>query len=145
MNRMKTGPACRRAAGFRVSMLCGGTLLFYHRWREIDTALGEQKHGTATQPPTILLVDDDADSLEVLRRLLVTLTPPELVASGHAARPVALVITDYHRPGMDGAQRPKPFVLSQLKDLIDARVPGAGGGGAPTKLLQLGAPKDPDD
>src|SRR4051794_35264014 len=65
------------------------------------------------QSPVILLVDDDPDTLILLRRLLNTVTPhAEIVAvdSGTAAlavtatRTVALVITDYHMPEMDGAQ-----------------------------------------
>jgi two-component system, response regulator, stage 0 sporulation protein F len=66
-----------------------------------------------TQPPTILIVDDDPEALILLRRLLLSITRHcEIVAveSGIAAlaltaqRPVALVITDYHMPGMNGVQ-----------------------------------------
>jgi two-component system, response regulator, stage 0 sporulation protein F len=67
----------------------------------------------ATQPPTILLVDDDPEALILLHRLLHSVARHcEIVAveSGIAAlaltamRPVALVITDYHMPGMNGVQ-----------------------------------------
>ena len=66
-----------------------------------------------TQPPTILIVDDDPEALILLRRLLLSITRHcEIVAveSGIAAlaltaqRPVVLVITDYHMPGMNGVQ-----------------------------------------
>ena len=67
----------------------------------------------ATQPPTILLVDDDPEALILLHRLLHSVARHcEIVAveNGIAAlaltamRPVALVITDYHMPGMNGVQ-----------------------------------------
>ena len=67
----------------------------------------------ATQPPTILLVDDDPDALILLHRLLHSFAHRcEIVAVGGgvealaltAMRPVALVITDYHMPGMNGVQ-----------------------------------------
>ena len=67
----------------------------------------------ATQLPTILLVDDDPEALILLHRLLHSFARRcEIVAveSGIAAlaltamRPVALVITDYHMPGMNGVQ-----------------------------------------
>jgi len=67
----------------------------------------------APQPPTILLVDDDPEALILLRRLLLSFAHRyEIVAveSGIAAlaltaqHPVALVITDYHMPGMNGIQ-----------------------------------------
>jgi len=67
----------------------------------------------ATQPPTILIVDDDPEALILLHRLLHSFARHcEIVAveSGIAAlaltaiRPVALVITDYHMPGMNGVQ-----------------------------------------
>ena len=67
----------------------------------------------ATQPPTILIVDDDPEALILLYRLLHSFAHRceiEAVESGIAAlaltamRPVALVITDYHMPGMNGVQ-----------------------------------------
>ena len=67
----------------------------------------------AVQLPIILLVDDDPETLILLRRLLHSFSHRyEIVAveSGFAAlaltamRPVALVITDYHMPGMNGVQ-----------------------------------------
>ena len=67
----------------------------------------------ATHPPTILLVDDDPEALILLHRLLHSIARHcEIVAveNGVAAlalaamRPVALVITDYHMPGMNGVQ-----------------------------------------
>jgi len=66
-----------------------------------------------TQAPVILLVDDDPEALIILRRLLHSFAHSyEIVAveSGvealalTAARPVALVITDYYMPGMNGVQ-----------------------------------------
>ena len=67
----------------------------------------------AAHPPTILIVDDDPDALILLRRLLNTLANGcEIVVAENgvgalaltAIRPVALVITDYHMPGMNGVQ-----------------------------------------
>ena len=64
-------------------------------------------------PKKILLVDDDPEALILLYRLLHSFARHyEIVAveSGVAAlaltavRPVALVITDYHMPGMNGVQ-----------------------------------------
>jgi CheY-like chemotaxis protein len=66
-----------------------------------------------TQPPIILLVDDDPEALIILRRLLHSFAHSyEIIAveSGvealalTAVRPVALVITDYYMPGMNGVQ-----------------------------------------
>ena len=67
----------------------------------------------STNPPIILLVDDDPETLDVLRRLIGTFTQHTeivAVASGAAAlavmaaRPVTLVLADYHMPEMDGMQ-----------------------------------------
>jgi CheY-like chemotaxis protein len=67
----------------------------------------------ADEPPIILLVDDDPEALILLRRLLLSFAQGyEIVTvdSGVAAlaltavRPVALVITDYYMPGMNGVQ-----------------------------------------
>lgn len=64
-----------------------------------------------THRPIILLVDDDPEALDILRRLLDAFTEHAeivAVASGAAALavtkvcPVALVITDYHMPEMNG-------------------------------------------
>ena len=123
----------------------------------------------AIQPPTILLVDDDPEALILLHRLLHSFARRyEIVAveSGVAAlaltavRPVALVITDYHMPGMNGVQLtgaiktaspatrvaivtaydvhdvarrakavgadyvlPKPYMLAQLKQMIEESIP----------------------
>jgi len=127
----------------------------------------------ATQPPTILLVDDDPEALILLHRLLHSIARHcEIVAveSGIAAlaltamRPVALVITDYHMPGMNGVQLTgaikaaspatrvaiitaydvhdvarrakavaadyvlaKPYILAQLKLMIEESIPSAEG------------------
>ena len=63
--------------------------------------------------PIILLVDDDPAALDILHRLLHFLVRRyEIVAveSGVAAlaviaaRPVALMITDFYMPGMNGVQ-----------------------------------------
>jgi two-component system, response regulator, stage 0 sporulation protein F len=127
----------------------------------------------ATQPPTILLVDDDPEALILLHRLLHSFARRcEIVAveSGIAAlaltavRPVALVITDYHMPGMNGVQLTaaikaaspatrvaiitaydvhdvarrakavavdyvlaKPYMLAQLKQLIEESIPSTEG------------------
>ena len=65
------------------------------------------------QRPIILLVDDDPEALNILHRLLHFLTRRyEIVAVDNgvtalaliAVRPVALVITDYYMPGMNGVQ-----------------------------------------
>jgi len=67
----------------------------------------------STERPIILLVDDDPAALDILHRLLHFLVRRyEIVAveSGVAAlaviaaRPVALVITDFYMPGMNGVQ-----------------------------------------
>jgi CheY-like chemotaxis protein len=126
-----------------------------------------------TEPPVILLVDDDPEALIILRRLLLSFARHyEIVDVENgvealaltAVRPVALVITDYFMPGMNGvqltgaikaaspatrvaivtaydvqdvAQRakavaadyvlPKPFMLAQLKQMIDESIPSAEG------------------
>jgi len=125
----------------------------------------------ATQLPTILLVDDDPEALILLHRLLHSVARHcEIVAveNGIAAlaltamRPVALVITDYHMPGMNGVQLTgaikaaspatrvaiitaydvhdvarrakavaadyvlaKPYMLAQLKLMIEESIPAA--------------------
>ncbi|MEO7909409.1 MAG: response regulator [Roseiflexaceae bacterium] len=122
-----------------------------------------------TQSPIIMLVDDDPEALIILRRLLHSFAHSyEIVAveSGvealalAAVRPVALVITDYYMPGMNGVQLtgaikaaapatrvaivtaydvhdvarrakdvaadyvlPKPFMLAQLKQMIEESIP----------------------
>ena len=67
----------------------------------------------AVQPPIVLLVDDDPEALMLLHRLLLSFTRRfEIVAVENgvealaltAVRTVALVITDYHMPGMNGVQ-----------------------------------------
>jgi CheY-like chemotaxis protein len=67
----------------------------------------------ADEPPIILLVDDDPEALILLRRLLLSIAHGyEIITvdSGVAAlaltavRPVALVITDFYMPGMNGVQ-----------------------------------------
>src|SRR5690242_12112259 len=74
---------------------------------------GKGMSSQAIQPPIILLVDDDPEALILLRRLLLSFARHhEIVAveSGvealalTAVRQVALVITDYHMPGMNGVQ-----------------------------------------
>ncbi len=61
--------------------------------------------------PTIVLVDDSPVTLALMRRILQEVVPDyELIDIVHSAaalsliveRPVALVITDQHMPGMDG-------------------------------------------
>jgi len=120
----------------------------------------------------ILLVDDDPEALLLLRRLLLSFARQyEIVAveSGidalalAAVRSVALVITDYHMPGMNGVQLtgaikaaspetrvaivtaydvqdvarrakavaadyvlPKPYMLVQLKQIVEESIPSAG-------------------
>jgi CheY-like chemotaxis protein len=63
--------------------------------------------------PIILLVDDDPEALTILHRLLhllarryeiVAVESGALALAVIAARPVALVITDYYMPGMNGVQ-----------------------------------------
>jgi CheY-like chemotaxis protein len=65
------------------------------------------------QPPIILLVDDDPEALIILRRLLHSLAHRYEIVTAEsgvealaltAVRPVALVITDYYMPGMNGVQ-----------------------------------------
>ena len=65
------------------------------------------------QPPIILFVDDDPEARELLPRLIHSFAPQcevVVVETGVAAlaviaaRAVALVITDYHMPGMNGVQ-----------------------------------------
>ena len=67
----------------------------------------------AVQPPIILVVDDDPEALILLRRLLLSISHHyEIVTVDNgvealaltAARPVALVITDFYMPGMNGVQ-----------------------------------------
>src|SRR4051812_6091531 len=65
------------------------------------------------QPPIIPLVDDDPEALIILRRLLHSFANRYEIVSVEsgvealaltAVRPVALLITDYHMPGMNGVQ-----------------------------------------
>jgi two-component system response regulator (stage 0 sporulation protein F) len=125
----------------------------------------------AVQLPIILLVDDDPEALILLRRLLhsfarhyeiVTVESGVEALALTAVRPVALMITDYHMPGMNGVQLtgavkaaspetrvaiitaydvhdvarrakavaadyvlPKPFMLPQLKQMIEESFPAA--------------------
>ena len=67
----------------------------------------------AAQLPIILIVDDDPEALILLRRLLLSITHScEIVVAENgvgalaltAVRPVALVITDFYMPGMNGVQ-----------------------------------------
>jgi two-component system response regulator (stage 0 sporulation protein F) len=120
-------------------------------------------------PPVIAIVDDDPETLLLLCRLIQSLAShAEIVPLGSgvaalaltAKRPVALVLTDYNMPGMNGAQLtiaikatspttrvaiitaydtqdvmrqakavaadyvlPKPFVVPQLKQMIDEAIP----------------------
>lgn len=64
-----------------------------------------------TTAPTILVVDDSPDTLEVLQRVLAAARYSVLTASSGpaalellAARDVDLVVTDYRMPGMDGME-----------------------------------------
>jgi CheY-like chemotaxis protein len=125
------------------------------------------------QPPIILLVDDDPEALIILRRLLHSFANRYEIVSVEsgvealaltAVRPVALVITDYYMPGMNGVQLtgaikdaspstrvaivtaydvhdvarrakdvaadyvlPKPFMLAQLKQMIEESIPSVEG------------------
>jgi CheY-like chemotaxis protein len=63
--------------------------------------------------PSILLVEDEQSIIALLRRLIRNLTPAyEVVPCAHgrealdelARRPVALVITDYRMPELDGVE-----------------------------------------
>ena len=65
------------------------------------------------EPPIILIVDNEPDMSLLVRRLILSFAPGceiVMVTSGAqalavlVARPVALVITDYHMPGMNGVQ-----------------------------------------
>ena len=65
------------------------------------------------EPPIILIVDNEPDMSMLVRRLILSFAPRceiVMVTSGAqalavlVARPVALVITDYHMPGMNGVQ-----------------------------------------
>ncbi|HEU5104137.1 MAG TPA: response regulator [Roseiflexaceae bacterium] len=67
----------------------------------------------AEQSPLILLVDDDPEALILLRRLLLSFAQGyEIVTVDNgvealaltAVRQIALVITDYYMPGMNGVQ-----------------------------------------
>jgi CheY-like chemotaxis protein len=67
----------------------------------------------ASQPPIILIVDDEPETLVLLRRLLLSFAQGcEIVTTGSsvealtvtAERRVALTITDYKMPGINGAQ-----------------------------------------
>ncbi len=119
--------------------------------------------------PIILIVDDDPEALILLRRLLHSFAQHyEIVAVDNgvealaltAVRPVTLMITDYHMPGMNGVQLtgavkaaspetrvaiitaydvhdvarrakavaadyvlPKPFMLAQLRQMLEESVP----------------------
>jgi CheY-like chemotaxis protein len=77
------------------------------------TGTVEELPTMAGQRPIIVLVDDDPEALNILHRLLHFLTRRyEIVAVDNgvtalaltAVRPVALVITDYYMPGMNGVQ-----------------------------------------
>ena len=68
---------------------------------------------TLDQPPRILIVDNDPEVCVLLRRLIhsfaqrceiVGVTSGAQALAVLVARPVALVITDYHMPGMNGVQ-----------------------------------------
>jgi CheY-like chemotaxis protein len=65
------------------------------------------------EPPIILIVDNDPEVCMLLRRLIHSFAPScEIVVATSGARalaviiarPIALVITDYHMPGMNGVQ-----------------------------------------
>ena len=125
------------------------------------------------EPPTILIVDNDPDVSTLLRRLIhsfahhceiVAVTTGAQALAMLVARPVALVITDYHMPGMNGVQLTsaikdaspatrvaiitaydvhdvarrakavaadyvlaKPYMLAQLKLMIEESIPSAQG------------------
>ena len=66
-----------------------------------------------TQPPAIVVVDDEPDVLTILHRLLRDLAHDHAlmaVSTGHAALellamcPISLLITDFNMLGMDGLQ-----------------------------------------
>ena len=147
--------------------MCGGTVGLTRRMLEAGGCMAT----LLDQPPIILCVDDDPEARELLPRLIHSFAPCcEIVAvetgmaalAVTAARAVALVITDYHMPGMNGVQLtraikraspgtrvaivsvddaravarqahaaaaeyvlPKPFVLAQLKQLLDESLPSA--------------------
>jgi putative two-component system response regulator len=71
----------------------------------------EAMSASTPMPPAIILVDDEPDVRIILRRLLASVADGyELVTVGTGAaalaaleaRPVPLLITDYHMPGMNG-------------------------------------------
>lgn len=79
---------------------------------------------TPAPVPTILIVDDEPDILLILRILLRDLTSGYTISTAYSGddalaylnrQPVALVITDYNMPGMDGVA---------LTAAIKARSPG---------------------
>jgi two-component system, response regulator, stage 0 sporulation protein F len=156
-----------RVGASLLSHLWGGPLRSF--WPANTPEQGSGIRIMTAQPPIILLVDDDPEALILLHRLLHSfMRRHEIVAveSGVAAlaltavRPVALVITDYHMPGMNGVQLtgaikaaspetrvaivtaydvhdvarrakavaadyvlPKPFMLAQLKQMIEECIP----------------------
>jgi two-component system, response regulator, stage 0 sporulation protein F len=66
-----------------------------------------------TRPPAVLIVDDDPDMLAVLNPFMHNLAPTYdiiMVSDAHSAlrhladRTIALLITDYLMPGMNGLQ-----------------------------------------
>jgi len=78
----------------------------------VSTSATERAATQATQPPLVLIVDDDADMRTYLRRCLKAIPTRVVEAAGgmealeiaRAALPegLALVITDVVMPGMDG-------------------------------------------
>src|SRR5262245_61292675 len=85
-------------------------------------------------PPAIVLADDEPTVCLILRRMLAFVAPGyELVTVGTgrdalaavAGRPVALLITDYNMPGMNGvelAQRVKATAPATTIVLLTAHI-----------------------
>jgi len=84
-----------------------------------DAGAGGRMSTLVVQPPIILFVDDDPEAGTFLPRLIHSFAPGcEVVAVETVvaalvvipARAVALVIADYHMPGMNGVQLARAMI-----------------------------------